>query len=285
MAEQKKNQVATKDPNSVKFAAYITNEGTQKGIVSTIGKENLTRFVSSIMSAVQTTPALKECTNTSILSGALLGESLKLAPSPQLGQFYLVPYDNKKEKCKQAQFQLGWKGYVQLAVRSGQYERIVASEVREGELKYFNAITEEFEIEPLPENERQKANVVGYYAMFKLMNGFRKEIYWSKEKMEAHAKQYSSGYRSDISNHTKYTFWSKSFDDMAKKTMLRQLISKWGIMSVDMQKAYEGDQAVISDDGTPQYIDNVETPEEIIDTVATEVEANQNTIPFEPVDE
>jgi recombination protein RecT len=259
----------------------MTNAGIQKGIAETIGKENVTRFVSSIISAVQATPALKECTNSSILSGAILGESLKLAPSPQLGQFYLVPYDNRKAGIKQAQFQLGWKGYVQLAIRSGQYASIVASEVKEGELKSFNAITEEFEIEPLTEDKRQKAKTVGYYAMFKLMNGFKKEIYWSKEKMEAHAKQYSAGYQNDLNKGTKYTFWSKSFDDMAKKTMLRQLISKWGIMSIDMQKAYEGDMAVVGEDGSLDYVDNQETPESVIDSVAVEVAENQNSIPFD----
>jgi recombination protein RecT len=100
--------------------------------------------------------------------------------------------------------------------------------------------------------------------------------------MEAHAKQYSAGYRNDFTKRTAYTFWTKDFDGMAKKTILRQLISKWGIMSIDMQKAYEGDQAVIREDGTPDYVVNVETPEDVIDTVATEVQENQNTIPFEP---
>lgn len=275
-----KNQVSVEEADKLPIASYMTNAGIQKGIAETIGKENVTRFVSSIISAVQATPALKECTNSSILSGAILGESLKLAPSPQLGQFYLVPYDNRKAGIKQAQFQLGWKGYVQLAIRSGQYASIVASEVKEGELKSFNAITEEFEIEPLSEDKRQKAKTVGYYAMFKLMNGFKKEIYWSKEKMEAHAKQYSAGYQNDLNKGTKYTFWSKSFDDMAKKTMLRQLISKWGIMSIDMQKAYEGDMAVVGEDGSLDYVDNQETPESVIDSVAVEVAENQNSIPF-----
>lgn len=278
----KNTQISMAKADAMPITAYMTNASIQKGIAETIGRENVSRFVSSIISAVQATPALKECTNSSILSGAILGESLKLAPSPQLGQFYLVPYKDSKSKTTQAQFQLGWKGMVQLAIRSGQYEHLVASEVKEGELKYYNAITEEFEIEPLPESERSKAKTVGYYAMFKLVNGFRKEMYWSKERMEAHAKQYSSGYRNDLNKGTKYTFWSKSFDDMAKKTMIRQLISKWGIMSIDMQKAYEGDQAVIREDGTPDYVDNVETPEEVIDTVATEIKENQNQIPFEP---
>lgn len=282
MANTQVAKTKANDGNNLPFASFITNKGIQDGIESTIGKENMTRFVSSIISAVQTTPALKECTNTSILSGAILGESLKLAPSPQLGQYYLVPYKDNKSGTTQAQFQMGWRGFIQLAVRSGQYQTIVANEVKEGELKSYNAITEEFEIDPMTEDKRQKAKTVGYYAMFKLNNGFRKELYWSKERMESHAKQYSAGYRSDCQKGTKYTFWSKDFDAMAKKTMLRQLIGKWGIMSIDMQKAYEGDQAVIREDGTPDYIDNRETPEDVIDTVATEIKENQNQIPFEP---
>ena len=95
-----------------------------------------------------------------------------------------------------------------------------------------------------------------YYAMFENVNGFRKSIYWSKEKMEAHAMQYSQGYRADKQKKTAYTFWSKDFDGMAYKTMLRQLISKWGIMSIDMQTAYESDMAVIHEDGSKEYVDN-----------------------------
>ena len=259
---------------------FMTNTAVQKSISDMVGEENTTRFVSSIISAVKANPDLGECSNSSILSAALLGESLNLPPSPQLGFYYFVPYKNKG--VPEAQFQLGWKGYIQLAERSGQYRKIIASEVREGELDKYNPITEEFELTPIMDDtERQKANVIGYYAMFELNNGFRKEIYWSKEKMESHAKQYSAGYRNDLKKEQSFTFWSKDFDSMAKKTMLRQLISKWGIMSIQMQKAYQGDMAVIREDGSYDYVDNQETAEEIIDVAQTEIGENQNTIPFE----
>lgn len=277
MAENTK--VSTIDPNGLTFATYITSPSIQKGIEETIGKNNLTKFVSSIMSAVQTTPQLKKCTNTSILSGALLGESLNLPPSPQLGYYYLVPYKNKG--TDEAQFQIGWKGLVQLAIRSGQYRRIVVNSVKEGEI-IQNPITEEFEINPITDpSKRESAKTVGYYAMFELMNGFKKELYWTLPKMEAHAKKYSSGYRSDIKNKTSYTNWTSDFDNMAKKTMIRQLLSKWGIMSIEMQKAFEADQSVVREDGSYDYVDNIETPEEVIDTVATEIKENQNQIPFD----
>jgi hypothetical protein len=114
---------------------------------------------------------------------------------------------------------------------------------------------------------------IGYYAFYEYLNGFRKAIYWGKAKMEAHAKQYSQGYRGDLSKGTKYTFWSKDFDGMAKKTMLRQLISKYGVMSTELQNAYESDMAVINDDGTKDYVDNKETDAFIVEPVTGEVKS------------
>lgn len=238
------------------IATYLANDAVKKNIMSVIGEKNTTKFVSSVVSAVQTNPALAECTNGSILSAALLGEALQLSPSPQLGQFYMVPYKNKG--VSEAQFQLGAKGYKQLAIRSGQYKRIVTSVVKEGELKSFNPITEEYIFEPIMDMAtREKLPVIGYYAAFELLNGFKKELYWSKEKMQSHAQRYSNGYRSDLKKGTSYTFWSKDFDGMAEKTMIRQLISKWGIMSIDMQKAFESDMGIVREDGTVEYADNV----------------------------
>lgn len=248
------NEVATQKKQGI--ATYLTREDVRAQITSLVGEKASPTFISSVVSAVQTNPALADCTNASILAGALLGESLKLSPSPQLGNYYLVPYKDK-DKGMVAQFQMGAKGYKQLAIRSGQYQKIVTSNIKEGELKAYNPITEEFVFEPiLDEKVRNALPTVGYYAMFRLNNGFTKELYWSKEKMEAHAKQYSKGYANDLRKGTAYTFWSKDFDGMAEKTMIRQLISKWGILSIEMQKAFEGDMGVIGDDGNVHYIDN-----------------------------
>lgn len=269
------NQLATTTQKQG-IASYLGNPVVKQNIAGVIGEKNVTKFVSSIVSAVQTTPALAECSHGSILNGALLGQALNLTPSPQLGMFYLVPYDSKTGK--QAQFQLGYKGMIQLAIRSGQYRKITATEVKEGEVKNYNPITEEFELSPISDPvERARAKTVGYYAMFELVNGYRKEIYWTKEAMDAHAQKYSMGYRSDVKKGNKYTFWSKDFDGMAKKTMLRQLISKWGIMSVEMERAYESDMGVIRDDGSIDYVDNhVDVAEEL----ATDVEENANQETF-----
>lgn len=235
------------------MAAYLTRDDVKQQINSIIGGKNGDRFISSIVSAVQTNPILQECSNSSILSAALLGESLKLSPSPQLGQYYMVPFNNNKKGCKEAQFQLGYKGYIQLAVRSGQYKKLNVISIKEGELIRFDPLNEEIEVKLIDdEEEREEAETVGYYAMFEYTNGFRKAMYWSKKKMEKHALAYSKGYKAKKG----YTFWEKDFDGMAYKTMLRQLISKWGIMSIDMQSAIDADMAVIHEDGSKDYVDN-----------------------------
>ena len=255
------------------LAAYLTQDAVKKQINSIVGGKNGTRFISSIVSAVQTTPALQECTNPSILSAALLGEALNLSPSPQLGQFYMVPLDNKKKGCKEAQFQLGYKGYIQLAKRSGVYKKINVISIKEGELISYNPLEEELEVNLIEDDyERENTPTIGYYAMFEEVNGYRHSIYWSKQKMLAHAEKYSFAFYKNGGAKSlelleqgkipekdlwKYSsFWFKDFDGMAHKTMLRQLISKWGTMSIDLQKAIDKDMAVIQEDGSADYVEN-----------------------------
>lgn len=247
------------------FTTFMTSSGISNKVNQIIGDENRgARFIASIISAVNTNPALKECTNDSILSGALLGESLNLSPSPQLGMYYLVPF-NDKDRGKVATFQLGWKGYYQLALRSGQYKKLNVIEIKEGELIKWDPLEEEISINMIDDDEiREKTPTIGYYAYYENLVGFKKCLYWSKAKMEKHALQYSMGYRAKKG----YTFWEKNFDEMAKKTMLRQLISKYGVMSIDMQKAYENDMAFIKEDGTQVYVDNQEDTV-VIEPVAT----------------
>lgn len=247
----------TKAPQKVGLTAYLTQDAVKDQINKVVGGKDGQLFVTSIISAVQVNPQLQECTNTSILSSALLGQSLKLSPSPQLGHYYMMPFKNNKNNTTEAQFVLGYKGMIQLAIRSGQYKKLNVLEIKQGELINFDPLEEEIEVNLIEDEEqREKAPTIGYYAMFEYMNGFRKAIFWTKSKMEAHAMRYSAGYKAKKG----YTFWEKDFDSMAKKTMLRQLISKWGVMSIDMQKAYEADQAVIREDGSKDYVDVVEAP-------------------------
>lgn len=255
------------------LTAYLTQDAVKDQINKVVGGKNGTRFISSIVSAVQATPALQECTNSSILSAALLGESLNLSPSPQLGQYYMVPYDNRSKGAKEAQFQLGYKGYIQLATRSSQYKKLNVLSIKEGELIRFDPLNEEIEVNLIQDDEqREAAPTIGYYAMFEYTNGFRKAMYWSRAKMEAHAKKYSPGYKRDLEKGTSWTFWAKDFDAMAYKTMLRQLISKWGIMSIDLQTAVDSDMAVIHEDGSKDYVETVQP--DAVEEAATPQEEN-----------
>jgi recombination protein RecT len=184
-------------------------------------------FTTAVIQVVSNNSKLTQCYPNTIISAALTGVSLGLSASPQLGQFYVVPYKQT------ASFQIGYKGLIQLAIRSGNYKKLNVLPVKQGELIRFDPFNEEIEVNVISDpDEREKAPTVGYYATFTYLNGFKKAIYWSREKMNSHAKKYSRGYDS---------FWAKDFDSMACKTMLRQLITKWGIMSTEMQTAISKD--------------------------------------------
>lgn len=233
---------AVEKAKKMKFSSLIKSDAVQASLNGTLGDAIRTKtFTASLISAVSTNPQLTECNGMTIISAALLGESLNLSPSPQLGQYYMVPFKDNKTGETKATFQLGWKGYYQLALRSGQYRNIDAVAIKEGELKKFNPITGEITLDPIDDPlERERANTVGYYAWFETVNGFKKSMYWPKEKMVAHAEKYSKGYAA----HKGYTFWEKDFDAMALKTMYRQLIGKYGIMSIEMQTAYSNDMTI-----------------------------------------
>lgn len=257
------------------FSVYLTQDAAKQQINKLLGGKVGPRFISALVSAVQANPTLQECTNPSLLNAALLGESLNLSPSPQLGQYYMVPYDNSN-KGKEAQFQLGYKGYIQLAIRSGQYKKLNVLSIKEGELIRFDPLNEEIEVNLIQnEEQREAAPTIGYYAMFEYTNGFRKAMYWSKAKMEAHAKKYSPGYKKDLVKGTSWTFWAKDFDAMAYKTMLRQLISKWGIMSIELQTAIDSDMAVIREDGSRDYVETVQP--DVVEEAAVPQEENAAT--------
>ncbi len=285
-----------------KFSVAISTPTYQNLIRNTLADpERAKRFIASITSAVAVNPQLQECETSTIVAGALLGESLNLSPSPQLGQFYLVPFKQKAKydrnrnlispECVNAQFVLGYKGYIQLAVRSGMYRKIIVQEIKDGELIGWNPLTEEFDALIIDnEEKRDKTDTIGYYAMFEYIDGFKKTMYWSKDKMLVYADKYSPAFSKDayvklINNEIpanemwKYSsFWYKSFDDMAKKTMIRQLISKWGGMAVEpLRVALEHDNNVLqrSSDG----FENIATEADVMPAEPHLVSNNEVTQP------
>ena len=293
-----------------RFSVAVTTPMYQQMIANTLSDpERVKRFVASITSAVAVNPVLQECEPHTILAAALLGESLNLSPSPQLGQFYLVPFEVKVkdsngkatgEKVKHAQFILGYRGYLQLAIRSGQYKRINVMEIKEGELRSFDALNEEIDcvqIEDLA--AREKAETIGYYAMYEYVNGFRKSLYWSKEKMIAHADKYSPAFsrgayiklqNNEIPEKDLWkfsSFWYKNFDMMAKKTMLRQLIGHWGVTSSELQYAETYDNRNVLLDNNGSFATTEGQPDYVSDLPAHvhEDDAAISEPPTEPPDE
>ena len=252
------------------FSKFLGSEGVKTSLMNSLGSEKeMQKFTSSLLSAVSVNPDLQNCDFASIVSCGLLANALDLSLSPQLGYAYAIPFDNKKTGVKTAVFVPGYRGFIQLALRSGKYEKINVIEVKDGELKKYNPLTEEIEISII-ENEEERENLptVGYCAYFKLINGYSKTLYWSKSKMQIHADRYSPAFslkgtsgkypkvsfadfeagKYDKGSEWLYSsFWYKDFDGMAKKTMLRQMLSKWGIMSIEMEKLYDEDNKATSE--------------------------------------
>lgn len=226
--------------------------------------ERAPQYMSSIVNLVNSDTNLKKCEPMSVIASCMVAATMDLPVDKNLGYAWVVPYKDK------AQFQTGYKGFIQLALRTGQYKAINVVEIREGELISWNPLSEEVEIDF---TERKSNKVIGYAGYFKLLNGFEKTVYWSKEDMEAHAKKFSKTY------NFKNSVWQTDFDSMAKKTVIRNLLSKWGILSIEMQKAYTADNNTIK-----ESILNEDTME--IDFEAGEViEEVEYTEPVQEVEE
>jgi recombination protein RecT len=212
-------------------------------------------FMSSVVSYVSSDINFQEVDPVSIVSSAAIAATLDLPIDRNLGFAAIVPYKQKGGIGK-AQFQMMYKGFVQLAIRTGQYSRMNVSEVYEDELAGFNPLTGDITFTDMDTwEQRGHGNInkiVGYYAYFKLLNGFEQGFYMTKKQIEAHGKRYSRSYDSQ------YGKWKTDFDAMAKKTVLKLLLSKWGILSIEMQKALGADQAVVSQDGEYEYIDGTD---------------------------
>ena len=214
-------------------------------------------FISSLLTIFNSNPKLRECSPNSILSAAGIAAALKLPINPSLGFAFIVPYKG------QATFQLGFKGYLQLAMRSGQYRTLNSSAVRAGQIKEID-----FETGEVIRGEKISDEIVGYLAHMELINGFRKSLYMTVEELQAHAAKYSQSYAYDLRYGKRSSVWSMNFDAMAKKTVLKRLLNNYGIISIDQQSAalataLQTDQAVITEDGL-RYIDNERGEEKVV---------------------
>lgn len=219
-----------------------------------LGEDGATSFLLSVLNCVQTSTALKNCEPNSVLMAAAVSATLNLPVDPSLGMAYIIPYGTK------AQFQIGYRGLVELGHRSQQYLGLNADKVVEGEFKGVNRMTGEMEWDWIQDNdERDEKKTIGYVAFFKLKNGFEKSFYMTNKQALAHGEKYSKSFKRSDGN------WSKNFPAMAKKTVLKLLLDKWSPKSVQMQKAIKADQAVVNDwDGNNlNYIDNPNNREPI----------------------
>lgn len=246
---------------------FLAVDSVKERFNSILGKK-APQFMASIINVVSASPQLKNCDANSIMAAAFVAASFDLPIDSNLGFAALVPYkksvrdeNGNWNKANLAQFQMMYKGFIQLAIRSGQYERMNCSEVYEDELVSYNPITGECEfVTDFSLTEQRKngdtSKVIGYYGWFRLTSGFTKELYMSKNEVLNHAKKYSQSFRYDLQGGKESSKWSTDFDAMAKKTVIKMLLSKWGILSVEMQKAIVDDQKTFNEDGSEEYGDN-----------------------------
>lgn len=221
-----KTKLVEKEQSTAKYATTmiknLMNSEDIKRRFTEVLKDKAPQYMSSIINLVNGDTNLMECDQMSVIASCMVAATLDLPVDKNLGYAWVIPYKKK------ATFQLGYKGYIQLALRTGQYKAINVIDVHEGELKLWNPLTEELIIDF---DSKKSDAIVGYAGYFELLNGFRKSVYWSKDKIEAHKKKFS---KSDFG-------WNNDYNAMAQKTIIRNMLSKWGILSIEMQKAYSED--------------------------------------------
>lgn len=231
------------------FEKAVNNDLVRAKFREVLGK-NAEAFVGSLLSLVKSNDLLLKAAPNTVIAAAMQAATLKLPINQNLGLAYIVPYWNSKAKENQAQFQMGWKGFVQLAERTGQYKTINASPVYEGQIEDIDFVTGN-----IIKGKKISDVVVGYVAYIEFLNGFSKTFYMDKDEMERHAMKYSQSYKKG------FGVWKDNFDAMALKTVLKLLISKYGIMSIEMEssnlaRAIAADQAIVNEDDTYTYADN-----------------------------
>lgn len=248
--------------------AMLSEENVKKKFAEVLGQK-APQFMASITNTVSGSAQLKKCPASSIIGAAFVAATYDLPIDSNLGFAAIVPYNEsvwnpvKKEyeKIPKAQFQMMYKGFIQLAIRSGYYEKMNYAVVYEDELKSYNPITGEIKFVDDFSNCTQRdagdeEHVAGYYAWFRLKTGYSQELYMSKKAVDNHARKYSQSYRYDLNKGKKSSKWTTDFEAMALKTVIKLLLSKWGILSVDMQRAIQDDQKTFDESGEGSYGDN-----------------------------
>lgn len=277
------NQVVVKQEGKTTIQSIVNGKATMAKLESMLGKK-AAGFASSIIALAQS-DNLKDCDPMSIYSSAMVAATMDLPINPNFGMAYVVPYNDKK-KGKIAQFQMGYKGFIQLALRSGQFKNLNAGPIFKGEIKRINRLTGVIEFNEDTSNV-DYGETVGYFAYFQLVNGFEKCIYMSKEEAESHGKRYSQSYKSNNEWTRKNSLWTTDFDTMATKTVVKALLSKYAPLSIEMQTALESDQTYEDVAGNRVHADSVEEDraknanskefEETIETTATEQPMQQDS--------
>jgi recombination protein RecT len=256
-----KQQLAKQGTLSV-VKSLLAGDQTKKRFEEILGQK-APQYMASLTSLVSSSTNFNDVDGNTIIASALIAATLDLPINPSLGFAYIIPYNVKVGDAwvKKAQFQMGYKSFIQLALRTALYQTINATEVYEGELTSRNRLTGDCNID---ETKKSSDKIIGYAAYFRLLNGFQKVLYMTTEQVQSHGKRFSKSY------DNKDGLWKKDFHSMAMKTVLKLLLSKYGILSVEMQKAIVADQAIVDESGNV-----TEYPDSLGNEVSAEVVVEQ----------
>lgn len=243
------NEVTVQSTGLKAFNQFVANPRTQD-YLTTVLAEKKASFVNNITALVSNNAALQVCRPDTLMFASLKATALDLPLDQNLGFAYVLPYKDNKKGVTLAQFQMGYKGFVQLALRTGQFKTLNATDVREGELIGEDFVTGDLTFKKA--ENRESLPIIGFVAYMRLLNGFEKYLYMTNAEMKAHALRFSQTFKAGFGN------WVENYEAMAKKTVLKLLLSKYAPLSVEMRDAIKADQSVLNDKGEETYVDNQE---------------------------
>ena len=261
--------MSTNNNAVVPLGKYLRQNEIQQRLLERLSESEMRSFAAELMDVYKGSPKLQQCSAASVTSAGLIANTIGLPLNSNLGLAYLIPYWKSSIKRYRCQFQISYKGLIQLALASGAYSRVNVSDVKEGELVSRDRLTGEFDFDwEMDEIVREKLKTIGYVAFFRLNNGFEKMLYMTNEQLHAHAKKFSKSFSGE---HPERSLWNTDFESMAKKTVLKLLLSKFGPISPKLSMAIRDDQKV---DG--KYVDNPGNDHEGADFQAKRSEMKNN---------